>query len=76
MNWLSIIRILSAALFLTVAFYPSSVDPVAPPEVDPVIDIDSSAALVLTDTGSGSSVSTPDFFDSIYLLSNFIVDTI
>jgi hypothetical protein len=64
MSWHSILRSLSAVLLLIVAFYGGPDSPVVTPKVKPVIDIDSSAAFVLTDTGEESTVSTPYFFDS------------
>ena len=64
MSWYSVLRALSAVLLLVVAFYNGGDSTVVTPRVNPVIDVDSSAAFVLTDTGEGTTVSTPYFFDS------------
>jgi len=64
MSWYSFLRSLSAVLLLLVAFYPSTDSLVIIPGDKPVIDIESSAAFILTDTGDGTTISTPYFFDS------------
>ena len=62
-SWSNVLRVVGAALLLVVALAPTGALPVVPKN-DPVIDLDSCAALVLTDTGDGTTVSTPVWFES------------